>query len=75
MKKLLIKLSIIFGLGIVTGSQLNYEQAISKAKNVSTDGEIREVMASHGFHQDIFQNPGPIDKVNAFFTTINKPQP
>jgi hypothetical protein len=74
MKKLFLKLSLIalFGvISVVTLSQLNYEQAVTKASQVDTDGEIQSVLRDHGFEVDIYDHITVSDKVNAFFTVMS----
>ena len=74
MKKLFLKLSLvsIFGvISIVTLSQLNYEQACEKARQVDTDGEIQSVLLEHGFDSGIYDKITVSQKVKAFFTVMS----
>jgi hypothetical protein len=73
MKKLLIKISILslFGIfGVVGLAQLNYEQAIAKARQVDTESEIQSVLLEHGFDSGIYDKITVSQKVEAFFTVM-----
>jgi hypothetical protein len=73
MKKLLIKISILslFGIfGVVGLAQMNYQQAVAKAREVDTESEIKSVFEDHGFDSGIYDKITVSEKVKAFFTVI-----
>jgi len=50
---------------------MNYEQAIAKARQVDTDGEIQSVLLEHGFDSGIYDKITVSQKVKAFFTVMS----
>lgn len=49
-------------------SEVNYQEALAASQLVETDGEIMEVMESHGFELgNVYDEIGPMDKIKALF--------
>ena len=69
MKKLLL-IFLGFIVMLVAFAQLNFEQAVSKASQVATDGEIQEVMAQHGYTGDVFGKITVLDKMDALINVL-----
>jgi hypothetical protein len=71
MKKLLLKLTLAMAFGLILIAQLNYEQALGKAQEVDTDGEIQAVLDAHGFRVDLWDDISMVDKLSAVIITLS----
>lgn len=57
-------------IGIITASEINYQESIRSARHVETDGEIQAVLQEYGFNVGIYDEITLQDKIEALWNLL-----